>query len=172
MFSSKPIPRAKVKGVLLIDVPRVAQAKSMSCWHASAYMLWKYSQMKTGRQGPMNTLLETYRDNTGVTPPDFIRLAKKVGLMAVDGKGDGGTYTAESLESLLRSSGPVWCAGYWYGPGHVMVLTGIVSVALGATVYFNDPDRGVQKTGTLSWFNEKVASAYSDCLMVKNPAAY
>ena len=170
MFSSSPIPRAK--GVLLLDVPRVAQAQNMSCWHASAFMLWRYSQMKTGRQGPMNTLLETYEDNTGITPPEFIQLAKKVGLKAAHGKESGGAYSADSLEKLLRSSGPVWCAGYWYGPGHVMVLTGITSVASSATVYFNDPDRGVQKTGTLKWFNEKVASAYSDCLMVKDPSAY
>lgn len=169
----KPVIKKK-RSVYLLDVPKVAQAKSMSCWHASATMLWRYSQMKTGRQGPMHTLLDVYKDNTGIYPTDFIQLAKNIGLISVHDLSMSCpvTYSSELLISLLQQHGLIWCAGYWYGPGHIMVLTGVSYTSSSATVHFNDPDRGVAKSGSIDWLNKKLASKYSGCLMAKNPVAY
>lgn len=156
-----------------LDVPRIAQANSMSCWHASATMLWRYSQTKTGRQGPMHTLLEKYQDNTGIYPSDFIRLAKNVGLISVHDTSKSCTvYSPESLIPLLKLHGPIWCAGKWFGFGHVMVLRGGSFTSTSSTVHFNDPAGGVPQRGNIEWFNEKLSSESSGCLMVKDPTAY
>jgi|SRR5579883_1958033 len=148
-----------------LSVPTVAQEKSDVCWHASAQMIWWYWQGVTHRQGPMNTLANNYQDNKPVTPADFIRLAKTVGMQEVT---RSTTYTSDGLKSLLTDNGPLWCAGYWYGPGHIIVLTGVD----GETIYLNDPDGGVRKTGLISWFNTKLANSLAGCLMSKDPSAY
>ncbi len=147
-----------------LDVPRVAQTKDMSCWNASAQMLWYYSQGKTQRAGPMNSLGKIFEDNKGLTIPGFIKLAKSVGLMALP---DEDSFTSQKLEALLRTYGPIWCAGDWFGFGHIVVLTGVD----GGTIYFNDPDQGKAKEGTLAWFNEKLWKVKSR-MMVKDPARY
>ena len=151
----------------LLDVPTAEQAKSMSCWHASAQMIWWYWQAQSGRQGPMNTLAKAWADDTGlaVNVQDFVRLARKTGLKAVPRQI---RYDADDLEYLLRKYGPIWCAGTWYGFGHVIVLTGID----GQKVNLNDPDGGVKKHGTVSWFNDKMMNHIDGCFMYKDPGAY
>jgi hypothetical protein len=49
----------------------------------------------------------------------------------------------------LETRGPIGCAGYWTGSGHIIALTGVD----GGTVNLNDPDGGVKKTGssTAGW---------------------
>jgi len=61
-----------------VNVPLIRQEKSMSCWHASARMIWafKYKQC-------INPLNKTYQANTGVTPDQFVQLAKTLGLETV-----------------------------------------------------------------------------------------
>ena len=151
----------------IMDVPTVAQRKSMSCWHASAQMIWWYWQTKTGRQGPMWTLPKEWADDTGlaVSVEDFIRLAKAAGLKSVPRQN---SYNSGDLLWILKRFGPIWCAGTWYGFGHVVVLTGID----GNTVHINDPDQGVKKTGTVKWFNEKMMNHLDGCFMHKDPEAY
>lgn len=148
-----------------LDVPVLAQELSDCCWHTSAMMIWQYWQQKTGRQGPMNTVAPVYAANTGITPPAFITLAKKVGMLSLP---NVSTYSSFHLSDRLNKFGPIWCAGYWYGVGHIIVLTGVD----GGTVYFNDPDQGVKKTAPISWFNEKLAGSIIGCMMYKNPRAY
>ena len=148
-----------------LNVPVLAQEKSMCCWHTSANMIWLYSQGKSGRQGPMNTIMPTYDDNTGIDPKSFIVLAQKVGLKSLATQN---FHSERDLYGYLHEHGPLWCAGYWYGPGHIIVLTGID----GGTVHLNDPDGGKKKTGTIAWFNEKLSSAIPGCLMYKDPTAY
>ena len=150
-----------------LDVPLLAQEKSMCCWHTSAMMIWLYWQGKSGRQGPMNTALPVYNDNTGleVTAQSFITLAGKTGLMRLPSKSN---YSNDELVQLLTNNGPLWCAGVWYGEGHVIVLTGISN----GQVYLNDPDHAQRKSGTLAWFNEKLMNGLDGCMMSKNPAAY
>jgi hypothetical protein len=148
------------------DVPALAQEKSMCCWHTSAMMIWRYWQRVSGRQGPMNTVAPVYADNTGlpVSPKAFIVLAEKTSLIALPAKN---TYSNADLYATLKQRGPLWCAGYWYGFGHVIVLTGVNE----GTVLLNDPDGARKKQGTLAWFNEKLINV-AGCIRYKDPAAY
>lgn len=148
-----------------LNVPTLAQEMSDCCWHTSAMMIWQYSQQQTGRQGPMNTLGKTYTDNQGLSAQAFITLAKTVGMRAIPNKK---IWSAANLWLALRDHGPLWCAGHWYGSGHVVVLTGVD----GDNIAFNDPDGGVKKSGTVSWFNTKLANGIEGCMMSKNAAAY
>jgi hypothetical protein len=150
---------------LLLDVPLDEQTQSDTCWHSAAYMIWLYWQRKTGRQGPMWTLPQHYADNRPVSPQDFIRLAKNVGMREVERLKQ---YTNENLKKMLEGHGPLWCAGWWFGPGHVIVLTGVTD----DLAHINDPDGGVRKRIPLQWFNTKLANQLPGCLMSKNPAAY
>lgn len=150
-----------------LSVPLLAQEMPNCCWHTAAMMIWQYHQQQTRRQGPMNTVPEAYA--RAETQPlywaEFITLAKNVGMIGLPMVN---SYTAGDLEDLLKKYGPLWCCGMWYGVCHVIVLTGIDN----GTVYLNDPDRGVKKTGTLAWFNEKLYSAASCAIMAKDPARY
>lgn len=151
----------------VLKVPTVAQTRTMSCWHASAEMIWLYWQGVTGRQGPMWTLPKVWQDNKGltVTVADFIKLAQAVGLKAVPRRK---SYKSADLIDMLKSYGPIWCAGTWYGFGHVIVLTGVTD----NTVHINDPDGAMKKTGTVAWFNEKMMNHLDGCFMHKDPQAY
>jgi Papain-like cysteine protease AvrRpt2 len=137
-----------------LDVPLVAQARSMSCWYAAACMVSYYF-----RAGPRLGLPAKWMANKGITPNDFIALAEAEGLEPLPEPrvpptpASPAAHNGGSLYAALRTHGPIWCAGYWYGPGHVIVLTGID----GSTIYLNDPDGGVEKTATVPWFNAKVA---------------
>ncbi len=150
-----------------LDVPLEAQEKSSCCWHTSAHMIWLYWQQNGKGAGPMNTVAAKYdvADKVGLYPAEFITLAEKVGLYKLPVKNQ---HTEEDLHNYLTAGGPVWCAGYWFGVGHIIVLTGVGK----GNVYFNDPDKGVKKEGTVKWFNEKLASQLPGCLMVKDPGRY
>ena len=150
-----------------LNVPLVAQEKANCCWHTSAYMIWRYWQQNGKGAGPMNSMQSSYAaaDTKGIGPAQFITLAQKVGLSGLPVKNQ---HSEDDLFKYLRDSGPVWSAGFWFGVGHIIVLTGVGK----GNVYFNDPDRGVKKEGTLSWFNEKHSSQLQGCLMVKDPGRY
>jgi hypothetical protein len=139
-----------------LEVPLVPQDKSMSCWYASACMVAYYYEA-----GPRLGLPKRYAENQGVNPTvgDFVALAKAEHLTPVIAANRAWGDT--SLERALRDFGPIWCAGYWYGPGHIVVLTGVEN----GSVLINDPDGGVKKTGTLAWFNSKLAKMYPECLL-------
>ena len=147
-----------------VEVLALAQEKDMCCWHTSAMMIWMYWQGQSGRSGPMNTLKPVYEANTGISPQAFITLGKTVGLTPSPRT----PYSTDDLFALLTNSGPLWSAGYWYGAPHVIVLTGID----GGQVSVNDPDGAQLKTGTLAWFNEKLASSLVGCVMAKDKSAY
>ena len=149
-------------------VPLVAQTTPMSCWHASALMLWYYWQGVTSRQGPMNTLANNYLNDTGVHTHEFADLASKVGLKRVSQHYP--YYNSLMLCCLLTLYGPLWCDGLWFGPRHIIVLTGVDE----DTIYLNDPDKGVAKQKTVKWFNEKLGVNYNTwgCIMYKDPARY
>jgi len=148
-----------------ISVPLVKQTKSDTCWHASSLMIWQYWQLKTGRSGPMNTLSPHWVGNQAIEPIDFINLARKVGLKSLPTKA---SYTGVELDTILKKHGPIWCAGYWYGVGHIVVLTGVDA----QTVFINDPDGGKPKMEKLTWFNDKLAGNLDGAMMYKDPSAY
>ncbi len=114
----------------------------------------------------MNTASDKYAvaDTTGLFPAEFVTLAEKVGLYKLPKN----FHSGEDLVKYLRDGGPVWCAGYWFGVGHIIVLTGVS----GGKIDFNDPDGGKKKEKTVAWFNEKLASQLQGCLMVKDPGRY
>jgi len=150
-----------------LDVPLLAQEMPNCCWHTAAMMIWLYHQKQSGRQGPMNTVPEAYA-RANAEPlywAEFITLAKKVGMVGLP---MANSYTSADLTNLLTKHGPLWCCGMWYGPCHVIVLTG----AEPGRVYLNDPDQGVKKNGTIGWFNDKLYSAASCSIMIKDPARY
>ena len=150
-----------------LNVPLEAQEKANCCWHTSAHMIWLYWQQNGKGAGPMNTIQPKYEvaDQTGLFPQEFITLAEKVGLYKLPVKNQ---HSETDLFGYLRAGDPVWSAGYWFGCGHIIVLTGVG----GGKVYFNDPDQGVKKERPVSWFNEKLASQLQGCLMVKDPGRY
>ena len=147
-------------------VPTVAQTSRNTCWHASAQMIWYYWQGIHHRQGPMNTLSANYKSDAGVRPEQFVILAGKTGLKKVNH--DFRNYTTGMIGWLLSSYGPLWCAGYWYGVGHIIVLTGVDH----NSVYFNDPDGGIRKKEGVAWFNNKLSKTVPGCIMHKDPHAY
>lgn len=150
-----------------LNVPLEAQEKDYCCWHTSAYMIWLYWQQNGKGAGPMNTVASSYEqaDSKGIGPATFITLAQKVGLKALPVKNQ---HSEEDLFGYLRDHGPVWSAGFWFGAGHIIVLTGVS----GGKVFFNDPDQGKKKEGTIKWFNEKLSAQLPGCLMVKDPNRY
>lgn len=148
------------------EVPTVKQANPMSCWNASAQMIWWYWQGDSGRQGPMQSLADRFANAQPVKPPhDFIALAKNVGLKPIKFTHP---LTAVSLHDILKKHGPLWCAGEWFGPGHIIVITGTD----GAEVNYNDPGDGKAGKGSLAWFNAKIHHFVQDCMMCKDPTRY
>jgi hypothetical protein len=164
------MPRARSNAVsfgakYLLDVPLVAQDKSNTCWYAAACMVSYYF-----RPGPRLGVPAIWAkgDTTGIKPAEFVQLAQNEGLtnrpLVKYHTAAPIMYPAISLRQMLGEVGPLWCAGYWFGPGHIVVLTGID----GDTVHFNDPDGGVAKTNTVKWFNDKVARTVAGHLLCKD----
>lgn len=149
---------------LQLDVPLVGQRLSDECWYVSACMLAYYQEA-----GPRLGLPKVWAANNGITPADFARLAAVEGLEAVPMPSGTHSVTNWDIFRWLVLYGPLWAAGYWYGVGHVIVITGIA----GDTVHFNDPDDqaggddGRRATETVAWFNQKLAWDVDACLMYK-----
>jgi ABC-type bacteriocin/lantibiotic exporter with double-glycine peptidase domain len=138
-----------------LSVPLVYQRESMECWYASACMVAYFR-----RPGPRLGLPDKWKANRGITPADFVDLAKAEGMSPVRFR--AGSMSEGELESLLKSYGPLWCAGHWDGVGHIVVLTGVE----GGKVFINDPSpyQG-QRVETLSWFDHRLDKRLSGCLM-------
>jgi len=104
----------------------------MSCWHAAARMLWAFKYRQS-----INPLPKLFQANTGLS--DWTWIAEK-----------------------LRTYGPLWAAGMWYGFGHAVVITGVYP---DGTLFVNDPGSG-KKVHDVQWFNEKLLSN------IKHPIMY
>ncbi|MFZ2146902.1 MAG: papain-like cysteine protease family protein [Sedimentisphaerales bacterium] len=139
---------------IMLDVPLVGQRRGMSCWYASACMVAYYRA-----PGPRLGLPTEWNADTGLFPADFVRLAANEGLRPI--RLPTPHWTPGNTEANLAIHGPLWCAGYWYGFPHVIVLTGVN----GNTVYVNDPDGPRRREGTLDWFNARLASNIANCVM-------
>ena len=128
-----------------LSVPLVTQSATMECWYASACMVAYFR-----RPGPRLGLPDKWVPNKGLPVNEFIRLAEAEGLKPI--LTPQNDLTTQQLETMLRTCGPIWCAGAWDGVGHVVVLTGID----GQTVYINDPSPYKKaRQETLAWFNQK-----------------
>jgi hypothetical protein len=137
-----------------LNVPLVKQIVSMECWYASACMVAYYRA-----PGPRLGLPKKWLANKGISPSDFIDLAKNEGLKPI--KLPTPKWTPKNAEANLSTHGALWCAGYWYGVPHVIVLTGVE----GSTLYINDPDGPARREETVDWFNAKLAWNVANCVM-------
>jgi cysteine protease avirulence protein AvrRpt2 len=146
---------------LILDVPVVGQVKDMSCWYASACMVAYYREA-----GPRLGLPKVWADDSGLT--DWMRLARSEGLECVK-RPASHSIDKFGMYSWLSLFGPIWCAGEWYGFGHVIVLTGID----GDTIHINDPDdqqggsKGRKGTETVKWFNDHLYWQWPASLLYK-----
>ena len=152
---------APASATIRLDVPRVAQARSMSCWYAAACMVNYYFEV-----GPRLGLPKVWEKNSGISPGRFEDLARNEGLAdATTFRGSANTYGQTELYLALYWLGPLWCAGSWFGAKHIVVLTGVKT----GSVLINDPDGGVAKSNTVNWFNEKIAHGVDSHLMCRDP---
>lgn len=118
-------------------------------------MLWgfKYKQC-------IHPLSKVYDSDTGISPAQFVELAKTLGLETVPEVNM--SYSWEALAEPLRRHGPLWAAGYWYGAPHVIVITGVEP---SGRLYVNDPGFGPREHD-LAFFNLNIA------FDVRNPIMY
>lgn len=140
-----------------LSVPLVAQQRPFECWYAAVRMV-AYFHFPGPRLGIPKVWERS--NSSGIRPQEFSQLAQNEGLKPIP---FSAMWTAAALEHQLRVHGPIWCAGFWFGPGHVIVLTGVV----GNDVHFNDPNGGKKKTGSIDWFNAKLAKSVPGNLLYK-----
>ena len=146
-----------------LDVPLLAQSRSMSCWYAAICMVSYYWEA-----GPRLGSPQLYAANQGITPTQFRDLARSENLVQLNSASHD--FSAASLIATVRTYGPIWSDGDWYGPAHAIVVTGASDQGDGnGTVYLNDPDRGRAREGTIEWFNRV---RWRGGLFVRNPSSY
>ena len=149
---------------LRLDVPLVGQVQQMDCWYAGACMLAYYRA-----PGPRLGLPKAWQADRGIQASAWGRLARTEGLVPVPKPSNRHQADKFVLYRWLLDYGPIWCAGDWFGFGHVIVLTGIEA----DTIYLNDPDDGVGgpngsvKTNTVAWFNSHLYWSVENCLLYK-----
>jgi ABC-type bacteriocin/lantibiotic exporter with double-glycine peptidase domain len=122
---------------LVPDVTLIPQTRSMACWYASAKMLiqWKRNSVRTtfADHPDPSELSQTVVwevSNQGITNPQVIQLAKRLGLRAVPPQ----TPSLYVLDQLLRAHGPLWTNGR----SHIVVIGG-VDEGSGGRVFVYDP---------------------------------
>ena len=103
---------------LELNVPLIAQDKTMSCWHASYRMLHAYKYKSS-----VNPLNEVYSSNSGAYPSDFRQLAKEFGVKIIHGI--PATLSYEYFFEFFTKNQPVMMIWYWKsGGGHAVVAHG------------------------------------------------
>ena len=106
------------------DMELIPQRHTMSCWYASARMLlnWKANSNKAPRN--MTTIPEeldrrsrSIRDsNSGIGNPEVMRLASRLGLVAIPPI----SVTSNVINEWLQEFGPLWVNG----TTHIVVIAG------------------------------------------------
>jgi ABC-type bacteriocin/lantibiotic exporter with double-glycine peptidase domain len=129
-----------------LDVMHIMQEKQMSCWHASARMLYGYRNSAC-----INPLPDDYEDNQGITAEEFINLAHDIGLETLPQVNQ--TFSWLFINDNLMSYGPMWAAGQWNGVNHIIVVSGVDE---DGTLYVNDPAFGSPVVRNMSWLNARI----------------
>jgi hypothetical protein len=138
-----------------LAVLHIPQEKQNSCWHASARMLYGYRKMAC-----IHPMPKEFDHNQGITPEQFIELAKELGLKTLPPINQ--SYGWRFLQDALERYGPLWAAGQWNGPNHIVVITGVDA---GGRVFVNDPAFPAPAVRDIAWFNEKIDKDVSVPLM-------
>jgi nucleoid-associated protein YgaU len=109
---------------LVPNMTLIPQAKTMSCWYASAQMLiqWRRNTTQSCEMGIVDPsedpIIAKMRDHdNGISNPALVHMAKKLGLQAVPPMSP----TEGALESWLMTYGPLWVNG----KTHIVVIAGI-----------------------------------------------
>src|SRR5687767_9224794 len=98
-----------------LDVLHIPQERQNSCWHAAARMLYGFKKFAC-----IHPLPKQWDNNRGIQPAEFIELARAVGLETLPKVNQ--CYDWTFLEKSLKSFGPLWAAGQWNGPNHIVVI--------------------------------------------------
>lgn len=138
-----------------LEVLHIQQERENSCWHASARMLYGFKRLACTHPLP-----DTWDNNQGIQPDEFIELARAIGLETLPQVNQ--SYHWTFLENSLNAYGPLWAAGQWNGPNHIVVITG---VDFDGKVYVNDPAFPAPVQRNMGWFNEKIDKNVSIPLM-------
>jgi ABC-type bacteriocin/lantibiotic exporter with double-glycine peptidase domain len=131
-----------------LSVPHIPQENAMSCWHASARMLYAYRRLAC-----IHPLPAKYAQNQGISADEFISLARSVGLATLPRVDQ--SYSWRWVEDALRRYGPLWAAGQWNGANHIVVITGVDA---GGRLFVNDPAFPAPVTRDVAWFNSRIDS--------------
>jgi nucleoid-associated protein YgaU len=100
----------------------------------------------------------------GIYSSEFVDLAMDVGLHML--RAPMSSISPTDLARWLRQYGPLWVAGRWDGPKHIIVVVG-VGVDDPNMVWINDPSpRRRRRVESISWFNHGIAKG------VKSPILY
>jgi Papain-like cysteine protease AvrRpt2 len=129
-----------------LNVPHFPQEKPNSCWHAAARMLYGFKKAAC-----IHPLPAHWTKDEGIQPSEFVDLAKSVGLRALPKVNQ--SFGWRFLEDALTRYGPLWAAGQWNGPNHIIVITGVDA---GGRVFANDPAFPAPVVRDISWFNAKI----------------
>ena len=129
----------------------IRQTKKMACWYASAQMIVQWQREKT--QSSISGVLDPSEDNAskilwevnnGITNPEIMKLAKRIGLEEVPPQSP----SEEGLGTLLWHYGPLWVNGI----RHIVVIAGIRNEGTGnADVLVYDPGYDVWEPKAIQW---------------------
>ncbi|HUD54592.1 MAG TPA: papain-like cysteine protease family protein [Terracidiphilus sp.] len=131
---------------MFLDVPLITQDKPMACWHASVRMLFAF------RNQSADPLDLQYVADQGITASQFVDLATAAGLDTIPQVNQ--SYDWRFIDGLLGNFGPIWAAGDWNGPPHVVVIRGVDS---GGKLAVNDPAFSTPQSRDMGWFNKHIA---------------
>jgi cysteine protease avirulence protein AvrRpt2 len=138
-----------------LNVDHIQQEQQMSCWHASARMLYGYR-----RQACINPLPNEYAANNGIGAQQFIDLAADIGLETLPRVNQ--CFGWQFVDDALRRFGPLWAAGQWNGVNHIVVISGVDS---DGTLYVNDPAFPTPVVRDIEWFNDRIDKTVTIPLM-------
>ena len=133
-----------------LSVPLIDQARTMDCWYAAVNMVCKYHVI-----GPRNGVPAAWKANEGLPFEDFATLAAGEHLVPIKFP-KAFEWTEGELAKILRTSGPIWAWGEWFGASHIIVVTGVSN----GQVLVNDPDGPKRRQLGLADFNKKVVRNY------------
>ncbi|MBI5718685.1 MAG: hypothetical protein HZC37_13460 [Burkholderiales bacterium] len=100
---------------------------------------------------------EWYRHGLPESRAGFARLRSISGFRGFD-RPAFGAWTAEDVESRLRSYGPYVFFGSWNGFPHAIVTVGLITRGSESEVVTIDPIRGFATNESLASFNQRMAS--------------
>ena len=138
----------EVSGVQLFT-----QDKNMACWFASAMMVLNWAELN--RPNPLRNqctaidqqTINLYKANNGVTNPQIIPLARRLGLVPVPPMSP----SIQGLTSWLQSYGPLWTNG----TKHIVVIAGIRGddrAGYSVKVYDPWPGIGIEWRSLSGWY--------------------